>query len=160
MKVLALNCRIQQSQSLPLRVRRLLAFRPLTAAAAGDGTLELSKLGRDPSPGSQWIGSPARKQAHKPHASAVEINIYWGQERVLLIRRSVIAASAIEGLLAFTAGRLTFCVRRVCPVLMLSESLCARRNLAAGVWTWKARWTFSLGNYTSIENTRLMRQSR
>ena len=28
------------------------------------------------------------KRAHKPHTSAVEINIYWGFERVLLIKES------------------------------------------------------------------------
>src|SRR6266849_88183 len=31
---------------------------------------------------------PARKRAHRSHTSALEINIYWGWERVLLIKES------------------------------------------------------------------------
>ena len=31
---------------------------------------------------------PARKRAHRSHTSAVEIKIYWGFERVLLIEES------------------------------------------------------------------------
>jgi hypothetical protein len=52
-------------------------------------------------PRASAVFEPARKRAHRSHTGAVEIKIYWGFERVLLIKESQRPRSGLVLDLAF-----------------------------------------------------------